>query len=323
MHFALAGTFDKLAEYDQAFTHLAEANELSKKVIGYKPEAFTRQIDLTIKVFGGPLFRRTRGMGLESDLPLFVVGMPRSGTTLTETVLGSHPRVFPGGELPFVPMIVRRMPRVLKMQKPYPVCMGRFARRTAEHAARFYLKNARGLEGAKDNSFSRVVDKLPHNFQHLGLIGIILPGARIIHVRRDPRDIAVSNYFQNFKAKRGGMGYAFDLEHIGRQIADYLRVMKHWRERPEVPFMEMRYEDLVHDPESTARAMLDHAGLHFDPAVLEPHKTERAVKTASVWQVRQPIYKTSAKRWQRYESHLGPLFAALDEHAPGWADGWD
>jgi tetratricopeptide (TPR) repeat protein len=320
MHFALASTFDKLAEYGRAFEHLDAANTLVRKGIDYDPDRFSRQIEATMKVFREPLFRRTTGMGIGDQRPLFVVGMPRSGTTLTETVLGSHSAVFPGGEMPFLPMVTKRMPRVLKMKKPYPICMGRFHLRTARHAGVFYVKNAMGLEGARDKEYRRIVDKLPHNFQHLGLISIILPGARIVHVRRDPRDTAVSNYFQNFKAKRGGMGYAFDLTHIGRQIADYLRIMDYWRERPEVEFMDMRYEDLVHDPETSSRAMLDHAGLDFDPKVLEHHKTERAVRTASVWQVRQPIYKTSAERWRRYEPWLGPLFQTLDEYAPGWEE---
>jgi tetratricopeptide (TPR) repeat protein len=320
MRFALASVYERMGDYDVAFEHLESANALVRKTIKYDPDAFSKKVENTRRVFMPRIFERTRGMGVSDDRPLFVCGMPRSGTTLTEQILASHPLVFGGGELPFIPVVTRRMQRVLKARKPFPLCMGLFGKRTAAHAAAFYVKNTLLLEGAGDEKYERIVDKLPHNFMHLGLISIILPEARIVHVRRDPRDVAVSNYFQNFKAKRGGMGYAFDLGHIGRQIADYLKIMQHWRDLDYVEFLDLDYEQMVSDPESNARRLVEYAGLDFDSRVLEHHKTERAVRTASVWQVRQPIYKSSAARWKRYEKHLGPLFEALDRHAPGWAD---
>jgi tetratricopeptide (TPR) repeat protein len=320
MRFALANVYERMGDYDVAFEHLDSANALVSKTIKYDPDAFSKKAEITRRVFMPRIFERTRGMGVPDDRPLFICGMPRSGTTLTEQILASHSQVFGGGELPFLPVVTRRMQRVLKARKPFPLCMGLFGKRTALHAAAFYVKNILLLEGAGDEKYERIVDKLPHNFMHLGLISIILPEARIVHVRRDPRDVAVSNYFQNFKAKRGGMGYAFDLGHIGRQIADYLKMMQHWRDSDYVEFLDLDYEEMVSDPEANARRLVDYSGLDFDSRVLEHHKTERAVRTASVWQVRQPIYKSSTARWKRYEKHLGPLFEALDRHAPGWAD---
>jgi hypothetical protein len=150
----------------------------------------------------------------------------------------------------------------------------------------------------------------------LGLISIIFPKVHIIHVQRDFRDVAVSNFFTNFKHKHGGMGYAFDLRDLGRMINDYRRIMDHWRQVLPVPIHELKYEDLVENPEENIRSLLGFTGLEWDDRVMEFYRTERAVKTASVWQVRQPMYTSSRSRWRRYEKHLGPLMEVLDEYSP-------
>jgi len=234
--------------------------------------------------------------------------MPRSGTTLTEQILCSHPDIFGAGELGLLPQLTRLMPRALKKRRAYPRCAKYLTVHLREEAARFYLH---GLEDY-DDQHQFVVDKLPHNFMNLGLINQILPKAKIIHIQRDPRDTALSNYQQNFKAKHGGLGYAFNLEKIAHELNDYHRMMAHWRKVLTMPIFELTYEEMVADQERTTRELLDFVGVNWDENVLNFHKTERAVRTASVAQVRQGIYKTSSQKWRRYADHLGPLLENLN-----------
>ena len=242
--------------------------------------------------------------------------MPRSGTTLVEQILAAHPQVFGAGELDLVPNLARLMPRVLETRKRYPECIQRLTPALREEAARYYLH---GLD-QHDQQHPVVVDKLPHNFVHLGLIATILPGAKIIHLRRDPRDIALSNYQQNFKARHGGMGFAFDLEHIARQLNQHQGIMDHWREILPLPMLELHYEELVtHQAEVSAR-MLEFLSLDWEDSVLNFDKVERAVRTASVSQVREPIYQSSSGKWRHYEAMLAPL---LDTLNPATLAGWD
>jgi hypothetical protein len=157
-----------------------------------------------------------------------------------------------------------------------------------------------------------VVDKLPHNFENIGLIKLLFPRARIISVRRDPRDIAVSNYFVDFAAKHGGMGFAYDLDWIGEQLADHNLLMHHWQQVFPREILEVQYEDLVDDPETCARRMLDHIGVSWEQQVLDFHTLKRPVRTASVWQVRQPLYASSKARWRHYRQHLQALTAGTN-----------
>ena len=309
MAFALTSLHEKRGAYDLAFDHANRANAMVAKVIDYAPEVSRRYVNAIIRNFTPALFERCQEFGYSSKRPVFVCGMPRSGTTLTEQVLCSHPDVFGAGELGIVPAITRMMPTVLKARAPYPGCMKKFVQRTADHAALYYLQKIAKL----DETAARVVDKLPHNFEQLGLIALMFPNARIIHLVRDRRDVAISNYFTNFKMKRGGMGFAFDLANIGHMINDHDRIMSHWRKVLPIPILDLAYEDLIDDQEATTRKLLDFVGLEWDARVMDFHKTERAVKTASVWQVRQPIYKTSKERWRRYEKHLGPLLEVLEK----------
>jgi len=308
MSFALTKVYEKHGDFDQAFEHAIRANAMINKVIDYSSVPSRRFTNRIVRSFDAKLFDKCRDIGHSNERPIFVCGMPRSGTTLTEQILCSHPDVFGGGELGILPAITRMMSSVLKTKVRYPECMRSFYERTAEHAAVYYLQKIAKL----DDTAARVVDKLPHNFQHLGLISLIFPNAKIIHLQRDPRDVAISNYFTNFKMARRGMGFAFDLANIGHAINDHDRIMEHWRRELPIPIFDLNYEDLVENQEATARKLLDFVGLEWDPRVLEFYKTERSVKTASVWQVRQPIYKTSKERWRSYENHLGPLIAVLN-----------
>lgn len=316
MSFALHEVLENRHEFDKAFGYLKQANELVEKTLSYNPEQFTKKISAIIDVFKENFLQNLRPIRHGDVTPVFVVGMPRSGTTLTEQILCSHPEVFGAGELPLVAQITNLMPKVLKTKKKYPYCVGLLNPHLREEAARFYLKGIREF----DEEHSFVVDKMPHNFQHLGLIATILPGARIIHIMRDPRDVALSNFQQNFKAKHGGMGYSFNLEKIAAQINDYHRIMEHWRRVLPVPMFELTYEELVSDQEGMTGRLLDFIGLDWDDSVREFYKTSRAVKTASVAQVRQPVYQTSRQKWRRYEKDLKLLLEKLN---PETYAGWD
>jgi tetratricopeptide (TPR) repeat protein len=309
MYFALTKIAERTGDYHQAFDYANEANQLQSHLISHdsnKHHRYTRQI---IETFTPALFKKLEGLGNYSERPVFVVGMPRSGTTLTEQILASHPQVFGAGELGVITSITRLMPAVLKIKKPYPLCMTSATIRTIEHASEYYLKALR----KRDTSAKRVVDKLPHNFMHLGLISILFPYAKIIHVKRDLRDIAISNYFTNFKMKRGGMSYAFNLEHIGHMLIDYQRIMAHWRKVLPVTIYEYQYEALVAEPEKYEKELIGFLGLDWTPEIRDFYQTERAIRTASVWQVRQPIYNSSRERWRHYEAYLHPLMKIIHQ----------
>lgn len=308
MGFALAKMHERGKEYDRAFRYLAMANGLVDRGIDYNPDHFKLRVDALQQVFTRPFLESLPAIRSSDRTPIFVVGMPRSGTTLTEQILCSHPDIFGAGELDLLPRLARLLPRVLKAPRPYPFCVAGMTLRQREEGARFYLHGL--LVHDRDHRF--VVDKLPHNFMNLGLIQMILPRAKVVHIQRDPRDTAVSNFQQNFVARHGGMGFSFDLVKIARQINDYHRLMAHWREVLSIDFLDLRYEELVADQEGMTRRLLEFVGVGWDEQVMDFDKTERAVRTASVTQVRQPIYQTSKQKWRRYEQHLGPLLDNLD-----------
>lgn len=308
MAFALSDLYEKQKDADNAWPYLELGNRLTDKQLGYSPEGFTKKVDTFKQVFTREFFAGQEPIGNSWPTPIFVVGMPRSGTTLTEQILCSHKDIFGAGELDLMGRLNQLMPKVLKDNRPFPVCIDKFTPHLRTEAARFYLK---GLQHY-DTEHDYVVDKMPHNFMQLGLIHLIFPQAKIIHIQRDPRDTALSNFQQNFKAKHGGMGFAFDLEKIALQINDYHRIMQHWREVLPAPVFEIKYEDLVVDQDTWSHKLLEFVGVDWDEQVMDFHKTERAVRTASVTQVRQPIYQTSKQKWRRYEKYLQPLLDNLD-----------
>lgn len=316
MSFALAEVFEKQKDFDTAFHYLRQANEMSDKTLNFNADAFEKRVDAQIAFFTKDFLYSQEPIRPTFRTPIFVVGMPRSGTTLTEQILCSHPKVFGAGELGLMSKIVGMIPGVLKTKTPYPKCLTQMPPQAREQAARFYL---RGLD-ALDKEHPYVVDKMPHNFMNVGLISMIMPRAKIIHIRRDPRDNGLSNYQQNFKAKHGGLGYSFNLEKTARHLNDYHRMMRHWQAVLPVPMFEMTYEELVADQEGMTRQLLDFIGLDWSDSVRDFHKTERAVRTASVAQVRQKIYQSSKQKWRGYERHLAPL---LDNLKPETTALWD
>ena len=236
--------------------------------------------------------------------PVFVVGMPRSGTTLTEQILASHHAIAGLGELPDMRMIARKLDYGSPNPESFTSKVAALGKREVAELAQEYLKAyARAPEGA-----ARMVDKSPHNFEMLGLIALLFPGAHIIHCRRAPMDNCVAVYLQNFNESHG---YNGDLATLGVYYREYLGLMQHWREALHFQMLEADYEATVASLEPSARALVAHVGLDWDENCLRFHESERQVRTPSRWQVRQPIYGSSVDRWKRYEKYLGPLKAAL------------
>jgi hypothetical protein len=234
--------------------------------------------------------------------------MPRSGTTLVEQILASHPNVFGAGELNLIPQLAADLPGLLRSSLNYPRCLDRLDAARAGEIARRHVDRLRDLGG----SASRVVDKMTINFLHLGLIAVLFPEARVIHCRRDPRDICLSCFFHNFASP--GLNFTFSLQDLGFYYQQYERLMDHWRQVLPLPIFEIQYEELVSAPEQWTRALLDFCGLAWDDRCLAFHQTERQVKTASALQVRQPMYTRSVGRWKPYEIQLQPLFRAINAH---------
>ena len=316
MAFALASVYDKQKQPERGFTYLEQANELGRNGVMHSPTRFTREVNTLKTVYTPDLFERFSEAGHGATRPVFVCGMPRSGTTLTEQILSSHQDVFGAGELGIVPHITALMRKVLKTETVYPTCMTEAAPWVIRAAARHYLRKIARL----DDEHAFVVDKLPHNFAHLGLIAMMFPNARITHLRRDVRDVALSNYFQNYRARFGGMAFAYRLEDIAHEIVDHERLMEHWRSVLPIEMLDLDYEWLIQDQQTASEALLGFLGVSWDARVTEFYKTERAVRTASVWQVRQPIYATSQQRWRRYESYLEPLERVFAERRDELAD---
>jgi tetratricopeptide (TPR) repeat protein len=305
LHFTLGDLHDDLGHYDQAFDHFASGNALRRT--DYDPQSIADKTERTIAFFDAErlaaLPRAEARPELPSDLPVFIVGVPRSGTSLVEQILSCHPEVQAAGEL-------RDMMRLagdlgLRFQDTDPDASdSRLDGERLTAASDTYLQGLRArAEGA-----TRVTDKMPYNFERLGLISLLFAGARIIHCRRDPLDSCLSCYFQNFS--RGNF-QTYNLRHLGLYHRQYERLMAHWRETLDLAILDVSYEAHVEDPEGTLREILDFLELDWDPACLKFHESKRYVKTASRDQVQKPIYQSSVGRWRNYETHLGPLKEAL------------
>jgi tetratricopeptide (TPR) repeat protein len=272
---------------------------------------------ITRQAMDGPMLKKLGEGALESERPLFILGMPRSGTTLTEQILASHPQVFAGGELEFWPMALNNfqipghaVAYTHGHAPEYPTTM------TLPERARIYLDQLESIAGAASARY--ITDKMPGNYMTLGLIAAAFPNARIIHCRRDPIDTAVSCYTTRFAT---GNHWSFDLETLGRQFRRYWDLMAHWRAVLPNRFIEIRYEDMVEDQEGSARRLLEWCQLDWHERVLDFHKTQRAVRTASVSQVRQPIYSTSIGRWKQWEPYIQPLIDEIaDLERAYWAE---
>jgi tetratricopeptide (TPR) repeat protein len=291
LRYAMGKYFDDLQDYDRAFGEYRRANELARLVTpSYDRDAWSGRVAERIATYDRARLERGRAAEPRGAGAVFIVGMPRSGTTLAEQILASHPSVFGAGELSFWERAAAR-----RDESVPPATL-----------ANDYLAHLAALApGAL-----RVVDKMPANFLHLGLIHAALPQARILHLQRDPLDTCLSIHFQQFRTAHP---YAHDLGELAHHYNGYRRLMRHWRSAlPEGVLLEVPYERLVEDPESWSRRMLDFLGLPWDPVCLDFHLARRTVTTASKWQVRQKISRGSVGRWRHYARFLDPLIAGLD-----------
>ncbi len=302
LHFAAGKMYQDIGALEEAFEHYRLANDLMD--FAFDPKAFADEITAFIEIFTPTLLEQGQHLGKESDLPVFIVGMPRSGTTLIEQILASHRNVFGAGELTNVSRLALRLPSIVVGNDPYPECVARLDGKTVQGLAEEYLADLR----RHAPEAARVTDKIPNNFLHLGLITLMLPSARVIHCRRDPMDTCLSIYFNHFSAHHA---YAYDLAHLGLYYRQYDRLMAHWARVLPIPMLEVDYEDLAENQEEMSRKMIEFCGLAWDPRCLDFHNTIRTVHTASKYQVRQPLYKESIGRWRYYERHLGPLKESL------------
>ena len=310
LHFALGRMHHDCKHYDHAFAHFERANRLHRRHREFDLDQWVRRIDAIVRTFDAELFARTRDFGDPSLQPIFVFGMPRSGTSLVEQILSSHPAVHGAGELNAMPECARRLGAAVGSgPEDYPRAAGDIDRGTARRLAAFYLEVLRHDRTPAE----RITDKLPGNYSYLGLIALLLPGARLVHCRRSVLDVCLSNYMQHYG---DGHVYTYDLRELGAVYRQYERVMRHWREVLPLPIHEVVYEEMVADQERRSRELVAFCGLDWDPACLHFHTGERAVATASQWQVRRPIYRSALERWRHYETHLGELRLALGDALP-------
>jgi tetratricopeptide (TPR) repeat protein len=299
--FALGGALDACGEYEQAFAAYTTANRLSRQSAPpgfavYEGNSHERHVDDIIRAFPASVPEAvTQG---PASRPIFICGMFRSGSTLVESVLARHSRVTSGGELPFIPTLVRQC------LSPFPGVIPSVSADTFGTLAKFYLD-------ALDQMFpgsSRVTDKRLDNFLYLGVIKKLFPGARIIHACRDPLDTCLSVYFLH---AAHSVNYGFDLMDIGHYYRQYSRLMRHWKSLYGSDIVEFDYDAYVHDPRPNTESLLQSLGLEWEDACLSPHRSTAAIKTASSWQVREPVYTSSSGRSRHYARQLEPLGAYL------------
>jgi len=302
-HFALGKAYLDMKDAARAFPHLHAANRQKRATFHYDSAATDRWMRSIASTFTPELMARLQGMGAASELPVFIVGMPRSGTTLVEQILSSHSQVTGAGEL-------SAMRRVVEAHGTLPDMLHTLSADDAQRMGHAYLNHIEPLAQGR----LRLVDKMPGNFLYAGLIPLILPGARIVHCRRDPVDTCLSCYTKQFG---GEQQFAYDLTELGQFYTYYQRLMAHWAEvLPADRFIEVDYESVVDNLDGEARRLIDFLGVPWEDTCLQFHTNRRVVRTASVNQVRQPIYKTSKGRWQPYAEHLRPLLDALGVAAP-------
>jgi tetratricopeptide (TPR) repeat protein len=299
--FAAAAVLNKQGDFDQAFRYYQRANDLRHDLlvrhnVAFDAASHAARVDRIIATYDRPYFERVQNWGTDTDLPIFIVGMPRSGSTLVEQILASHPQVFGGGEIGEIDIA------------PWAPAAGTAApvlpdRQAAQDMAAAYLQGVAALSGES----ARATIKNLENFLHLGVIATLFPRARIIHCRRDPLDLCLSCYFQNFQQ----VHWACRLDDIAAYYRSYEKIMAHWSRILPMPILNVRYEDLIQHQEAVTRELLAWCGLKWDEHCLSFWKTRRVVRTASTVQVRQPISEHAIGRWRHYRKHLGPLIAAL------------
>jgi tetratricopeptide (TPR) repeat protein len=305
LHFALGKAYDDIARYADAFRHLLDGNALKRQQIAYDEAAILGVLDRIRTAFTSDIVRAWKNAGHPSSVPVFVVGMQRSGTTLVEQILASHPQVFGAGELKHFHTAMEGARAKRGGSAIFPEAILGITNADFYELGANYVASIRQLAP----SASHIVDKMPANFRVAGLIHLALPNAIIIHTRRDPIDTCLSCFSKLFTETQN---HTYDLAELGQYYRGYRKLMDHWRSvLPADRILDVSYEDVVADLEGQARRIIAHCGLDWDPRCLAFYETERPIRTASAMQVRQPIYNSAIGRWRLYESFLGPLRAEL------------
>lgn len=313
MGFALGNHFRNVKSFERAFRYYRKGNKL--KGFSWDRATYLAWVNRTMAIYDQAFFAQRAEWGSDSTMPILIAGMPRSGTTLAEQIISSHSAIHGAGELGTVQGLSstgeRRVPPILDDADS-------ILQASAEDVGVWADEYLQRIKAQTRHGERFVTNKLPHNFQQLGLFGLLFPKAPVIHIRRDPRDNLLSIYFQDFG---GYHPYAYDLRNLAFQYHQQERLMAHWKSVVPNPVFTLNYEDLVGDLEGMISRIAGFIGIEIEDAMREFYRQEREVKTASKWQVRQKLYNTSVARWKPYEKDLRPLFAALREYAP--KEGWD
>ncbi|WP_421738271.1 tetratricopeptide repeat-containing sulfotransferase family protein [Caulobacter sp.] len=314
LHYALGKALEDAKRYDESFQHYAAGAAIRRQQVDYDPEENHADVARSRAVFTPALLAATAGQGCPAPDPIFVVGLPRSGSTLIEQILASHSQVEGTMELPDLIVMARRLGGKAnrRADSSYPEMLADLSPDALRALGDEFIERTR-VQRKTDKPF--LIDKMPNNFAHTGLIHLILPNAKIIDARRHPLGCCFSGFKQHFAR---GQAFSYDLTDIGRYYADYVALMDHFDTVLPGRVHRVIYEAMIEDPEGQIRALLDHCGLPFETACLNFHENDRAVRTASSEQVRQPIFKSAVEHWQNFESALGPLKQALGDCLPAY-----
>jgi Flp pilus assembly protein TadD len=304
LHFTLAKAYEDTGKPDAGFEQMLKGNQLKRQQVAYDEDDMLARMTRTRELFSADFVGARQGAGDPSPIPIFIVGMPRSGTTLVEQILSSHPDVFGAGEINWLDQAAGALAKAIPGSQPF---LDKVTALSGEHFAALGSSYLDRLKSAAPHAL-RIVDKMPGNFLFAGLIHLALPNAAIIHLIRDPVDTCVSCFSANFV----NQPQTHDLAELGRYYRHYDELMAHWRRvLPLGRILDVRYEQLVGDLQTSARRMIAHCGLTWDSRCLDFHRNPRPVRTASAAQVRRSIYRSSVGRWRNYEKFLGPLLAEL------------
>jgi tetratricopeptide (TPR) repeat protein len=315
LHFALGKAHEDQSDAEKAFAHYAEGNRLRRKSNNYDPSEIGDHVKRSIAFFTPDFFVARLGQGCAATDPIFILGMPRAGSTLVEQILASHAEIEGTMELPDIPALVKRLSgrRLRRDESAYPECLAGLGAPELEALGAEYLDRTR-VQRKTDKPY--FIDKMPNNWAHVGFIRAILPNARIVDARRHPLACCFSNFKQHFAR---GQGFTYEQEELGRYYRDYVDLMAHFDRVLPGRIHRVINERLIEDPEGEVRRLLDFLGLDFDPACLRFHENERAVRTASSEQVRRPINREGVDQWRPFEPWLGPMKRGLGPAMETWS----
>jgi tetratricopeptide (TPR) repeat protein len=305
--FAVAEAYEKTHRYDEAFDYATKANRMNMPA--FDPGKHAAEIDAMIKVFSPGLIRSAPRAHGATDVPVFIAGMPRSGSSLLEQIIQSHPEAHGAGELSHLEIQTVYMHVAIGSARPYPFCVPDLTQETTDAQSQLYLEKLI----AHAPKARRITDKVLSLYRQCGLINLLFPQARIIHIRRKAVDVCLACYMARLVTKQ--IPFTSDLAHIGHVYRDYRRLMDHWRSALDIPMLEVDYEKLTRDQEAETRRILEFCDLPWNDACLQFHKARRVVATLSYDQVRRPMYTTSVGRAERFRKHLGPLIEVLGDYA--------